>query len=71
VNAFNAIYGGATSESNTSHKVYNGTSETTIDASTLANLQGGTDAATEAFDEPLTRAEVVAIVQPFFIPTIS
>ena len=71
VNAFNAIYGGGTSESNTSHKVYNGTTETTIDASALANLQGGTDAVTEAFDEPLTRAEVVAIVQPFFIPAIS
>jgi len=34
-------------------------------------LQGGTDAVTEAFDEPLTKAEVIAIVQPFFIPSLS
>ena len=28
------------------------------------------NAASEAFDEPLTKAQVVAIMQPFFIPTI-
>jgi len=71
VAAFAAIYGGATPESNTAHVVFNGTAAATIDAATLANIQGGSDAATEAFDEPLTRAEVVAIVQPFFIPTIA
>ena len=71
VSAFDQIYGGATSESNTTHVVYNGTAEASIDAATLANIVGGSDAVTEAFDEPLTRAEVVAIVQPFFIPTIS
>jgi hypothetical protein len=27
--------------------------------------------AQEAFDEPLDRPDVVSIVQPFFIPTIS
>ena len=39
----------------------------------LPNLPSGFDmaAATEAFDEPLTKAEVVAIVQPFFIPALS
>ena len=31
----------------------------------------GVDAAQEAFDEPLARADVIAIVQPFFIPTIT
>ena len=71
VAAFDRIYGGATPESNTMHKVFNGTAEATIDASTLPNLQGAPNSVTEAFDEPLTRAEVVAIVQPFFIPPIS
>ncbi len=71
VAAFAAIYGGATPESTTAHVVFNGTAAATIDAATLPNIQGGSDAATEAFDEPLTRAEVVAIVQPFFIPTIA
>ena len=71
VAAFEKIYGGATPESNTMHTVFNGTAEATIDASTLAGLMGGANAATEAFDEPLTRAEVIAIVQPFFIPPIS
>jgi hypothetical protein len=71
VDAATAAYTGATPESNVSHIVFNGTAAATINASTLANIQGGTDAVTEAFDEPLTRAEVVAIVQPFFIPTIS
>ncbi len=45
-----------------------------VDVTTLPNLPSGIDitlAATEAFDEPLTAAQVVAIVQPFFIPTLS
>ena len=71
VNAFNAIYGGATKESNTMHKVFNGTAEATIDVNTLSGIQGGVDAVTEAFDEPLTKTEVIAIVQPFFIPTLA
>ena len=32
---------------------------------TLASTNGGTDAATEAFDEPLTKDQVTAIVSPF------
>jgi hypothetical protein len=69
--AFDKIYGaGATastapSESNTTHGA---------GAVNVANLPGasfGVEAAQEAFDEPLDRADVVAIVQPFFIPTIS
>ncbi|MDB4879609.1 MAG: hypothetical protein JWL60_1055 [Gemmatimonadetes bacterium] len=37
----------------------------------LSGASFGLEAAQEAFDEPLDRADVVAIVQPFFIPTIS
>lgn len=67
--AFNKIYGAGAdaiaspSESNTMHAGVN--------VATLANASFGTEAAQEAFDEPLARADVVAIVQPFFIPTIS
>jgi hypothetical protein len=32
---------------------------------------GGASGASEAFDEPLSKADVIAIVQPFFIPTLS
>lgn len=45
-----------------------------VNVTTLPNLPAGinvTTAATEAFDEPLTMAQVVAIVQPFFIPSLS
>ena len=67
--AFDKIYGAgansttAPSESNTTHAGINV-------ATGLANAQFGVDAATEAFDEPLDRADVVAIVQGFFIPDI-
>ncbi|HEX2779646.1 MAG TPA: ferritin-like domain-containing protein [Gemmatimonadaceae bacterium] len=71
VAAFDKIYGGATPEGNTTHVVFNGSAEASINAASLGSLQGGADAVSEAFDEPLTRAEVVAIVQPFFIPTIA
>jgi hypothetical protein len=51
------------------------TQQLTINTLTLPNLPTsnfvGATAASEAFDEPLTRAQVVAIVQPFFKPTIS
>ena len=69
VNALNKIYGAgansttAPSESNTTHAGINV-------ATALVNAQFGVDAATEAFDEPLDRADVVAIVQVIFIPTI-
>ncbi|CAN5906959.1 hypothetical protein BH11GEM1_BH11GEM1_21690 [soil metagenome] len=69
VGVFDKIYGPgansttAPSESNTTHAGINV-------ATGLANAQFGVDAATEAFDEPLDRADVVAIVQPFFIPDI-
>jgi hypothetical protein len=61
VPAFNAIYGGAVSEANVTQ------------AGVPVSGLGGTPAAAaaEAFDEPLTRAEVVAIVQPFVVATIA
>jgi hypothetical protein len=67
--AFEAIYGAganaasAPSEANTTHA--------TINVAGLTGAQFGIEAAQEAFDEPLDRADVVTIVQPFFIPTIS
>ena len=60
--AFTAIYAG---EENTTHGGVN--------TATLGNIPGDVDlasAATMAFDEPLTKDAVRAIVQPFFIPTI-
>jgi len=36
-----------------------------VTISTLPNAAGGASAATEAFDEPLTKAQVTAIVTPF------
>jgi hypothetical protein len=67
-NAFNKIYGAgstpssAPSESNTTHAG--------IDVNALG-LSFGIEAAQEAFDEPLDRGDVIAIVQPFFIPNIA
>jgi hypothetical protein len=69
VAAFEKIYGSganattAPSEANVTHAGLN--------AQTLSGNTFGANATTEAFDEPLDRADVVAIVQPFFIPTIS
>jgi len=62
VSAFASIYSG---EDNT---VQGG-----VTITSLPNLPSGfsTAAAQEAFDEPLTKAQVVAIVQPFFKPTLS
>lgn len=45
-----------------------------LNVTTLPNLPAGinvTAAATEAFDEPLSATDVVTIVQPFFIPSLS
>ena len=67
VAAFAAIYGGATPESNTTHT----TSTGTFNAATLTNTSvigtgtALTNAATEAFDEPLTKAEVTNIIKDF------
>ena len=59
------IYAG---EENTSHIVFNGTAAATLDANTYAGTSfGGLDAATEAFDEPLTKEQVTEIVNPFIV----
>jgi hypothetical protein len=53
--------------------VYAGENTTTqgnVNIATITNA-GGAAGASEAFDEPLTRAQVVAIVQPFFKPDIA
>jgi hypothetical protein len=68
--ALNRIYGGSVSESNTMHVVFNGTSAVTIDAATLTGrdvieASERIPAATMAFDEPLTKEEVIEIVRPF------
>lgn len=62
VDAFNAIYAGEDT-----------TTQGTVSIIGLSNLPSGFNsaAASEAFDEPLTKAQVIAIVQPFFKPTIS
>jgi hypothetical protein len=70
VAALNLIYGGATPESNTQHVVFNGTAAVTIDAAALSGLDvigagERTAAATRAFDEPLTKDEVISIVKGF------
>jgi hypothetical protein len=62
VAAFDAIYAGEGT-----------TMQAGVNVSALPGLPGGIDVAaavSEAFDEPLTRAQVKAIVQPFFIPEI-
>ena len=46
------------------------TTQATINISAITNA-GGAAGASEAFDEPLSRADVIAIVQPFFIPTLT
>ena len=76
VTALSAIYTGATPESNTQHTFFNDVTgaAVTVDAATLSGqaiLSFGSDSqldvASMAFDEPLTRAEVVGIVQNFIL----
>ena len=67
--AFDAIYGpgaNATSAPSESNVMQAG-----VDVSALPFASFGLNAATEAFDEPLDRGDVVKIVQGFFIPTIA
>ena len=57
--------------------IYQGEGNTThsgVNVTGLPNLPTtnfSANAASEAFDEPLTMAQVIAIVQPFFIPALS
>ena len=69
VAAFNKIYGAGTNAATAPSEA--NIIQGGIDLSTLPNTTGfGTEAFQEAFDEPLDRGDVVAIVQPFFIPNI-
>jgi hypothetical protein len=63
--AFNAIYGQGSSATNAPSEA------NVVHAGVTVQSSFGTDAVQEAFDEPLERGDVVAIVQPFVIPTIS
>lgn len=67
--AFDKIYG-AGSNPTTAPSEAN-TMQAGIDVATLSGGSFGIEAAQEAFDEPLDRGDVIAIVQPFFIPNIS
>jgi rubrerythrin len=67
--AFEKIYGQGTNSTSAPSEANVAQAGVTI--TSLGAAQFGTEAATEAFDEPLDRGDVVAIVQPFFIPTIS
>jgi hypothetical protein len=67
VTTFNRVYAG---EANTTHAGVNITNLGTQ----IGNLGTGITlaaAASEAFDEPLSRAAVIEIVQPFFVPTLT
>jgi rubrerythrin len=66
---FEKIYGQGTNSTSAPSEA--NTTQAGVIITSLSGAPFGTDAATEAFDEPLDRADVVAIVQPFFIPTIS
>ncbi len=67
--AFEKIYGQGTNSTSAPSEA--NTAQAGVTITSLSGAQFGTEAATEAFDEPLDRPDVVAIVQPFFIPTIS
>jgi hypothetical protein len=61
VAAFNLVYGGEEAAT-----------QANVSIAGLPGLPTGFDtlAAAEAFDEPLTKAQVITIVQPFFKPTL-
>jgi hypothetical protein len=67
--AFEKIYGQGTNSTSAPSEA--NTTQAGVTITSLSAAPFGTNAATEAFDEPLDRVDVVAIVQPFFIPTIS
>ena len=68
VAALGLIYAG---EDNTMHTVFNGSAAANIDAATLSGMDvigdaaARRDAAMMAFDEPLSKEQVVAIVKGF------
>jgi hypothetical protein len=67
--AFDLIYGPGANATTAPSEA--NTMQAGIDVSAMTNAPFGTGVAQAAFDEPLDRADVIAIVQPFFIPTIS
>jgi hypothetical protein len=67
--AFEKIYGQGTNSTSAPSEA--NTTQAGVIVTSLSGAPFGTEAATEAFDEPLDRADVVTIVQPFFIPTIT
>lgn len=76
VAAVQAVYGNpatgavanvTAAESNTTHRVNNGTADVDINAASLPGILGGTDAVTEAFDEALSKTQVLGIVDPFVL----
>ena len=68
-NALDKTYGAGSNSTNAPSE--SNTTQAGVNILTLANANFGADAASEAFDEPLDRADVIALVQPFFIPPIS
>jgi hypothetical protein len=62
--AFEAIYGAGANATTAPNEL--NVSHAGVNASAAAEAAGQ-----EAFDEPLDRADVIKIVQPFFIPTVS
>jgi len=62
---------GTAPEDNTIHTVNNGTADVMINVATLAGILGGPDALTEAFDEALSKEQVIPMVQPFVIPPLA
>ncbi|MDB4900265.1 MAG: hypothetical protein JWN53_2073 [Gemmatimonadetes bacterium] len=68
--AFEKIYG--TGANSTTAPSEANTLQAGVTITGLANTTGfNVEAFGEAFDEPLDKADVVAIVQPFFIPTLT
>jgi hypothetical protein len=66
---FTRIYGPGSSSASAPSEA--NTIQAGVDVASLSGAAFGIDTAQGAFDEPLDRADVVAILQPFFIPTIS
>lgn len=64
----NKVYGAGNDATNFPSEA--NTTQAGINIAAITNA-GGASGASEAFDEPLSKADVIAIVQPFFIPTLS
>ncbi|MEO7711770.1 MAG: ferritin-like domain-containing protein [Gemmatimonadaceae bacterium] len=67
--AFDAIYGAGANATTAPNEA--NVTQAGVNVATLSGAGFGLEAAQEAFDEPLDRADVIKIVQPFFIPNIS